>query len=138
MAAIAIMSLSEASTGVAVVHTFTPKATNPMALWRQDVASVPVSGSAFVTIKVKTSKGGDSPHRIQIELADPVMEATLNQNAAGYTAPPKVAYISRARTDYLLPLRSTAIDRKRLRLMNVALHSDPQVADTVDNVAAPY
>lgn len=60
------------------------------ALWREALASVPTEGQVRVTTKLSQSKAGT--YRCETRVVVPTMETISNQNAAGYTAAPKVAY----------------------------------------------
>lgn len=60
------------------------------ALWREALASVPTEGQVRVTTKLSQSKTG--VYRTETRVVVPTMETISNQNAAGYTAAPKVAY----------------------------------------------
>lgn len=64
-----------------------------VAFWREQLASVPTEAQVWATAKLETLKGGVV--RSEITVAVPVMETVTNQNAAGYTAAPKVAYIDK-------------------------------------------
>lgn len=60
------------------------------ALWREQVASLPVNAQVRVTARLEKLKSGVS--KAEYRVVVPVMESIGSQNAAGYTAPPKVAY----------------------------------------------
>lgn len=61
-----------------------------VAYWREALASLPTEAQVWATAKIETLKGGLV--RSEFAVGVPVMEAILNQNAAGYTAAPKVAF----------------------------------------------
>jgi len=64
--------------------------TKATALWREALASVPTEGQVRVTTSLSQSKAGT--YRCETRVVVPTMETVSNQNAAGYTAAPKVAY----------------------------------------------
>lgn len=64
-----------------------------VALWTEQIASVPNYAQVrFTQIKLKLKSG---VYRVTSRVEVPVMEAISGQNASGYTAPPKVAYVDR-------------------------------------------
>lgn len=63
------------------------------AVWREQLASVPSYAQVKVTAIKRKLKSGVTEAVTRVEV--PVMESISGQNAAGYTAPPKVAYVDR-------------------------------------------
>jgi hypothetical protein len=81
--------------GTPVVHTFTPVKVSEVngvitALYRENLAAVPVNACPTLTIVERTLLSGVVETRTRFSV--PVMESVGSQNAAGYTAAPKVAY----------------------------------------------
>lgn len=80
-----------------VSHTFTPLGSGVdakighVARWRELLASVPIGASPRVSTFEKTLRNGFQ--RIEVRVEVPVMESISGQNSAGYTAPPKIAFI---------------------------------------------
>lgn len=66
------------------------KADEIIAEWREGTAGIPVYAQVRVTAKLSLLKS--RVYKSEVRVVVPVMEAILNQNAAGYTAAPKVAY----------------------------------------------
>lgn len=62
------------------------------ALWREQLASLPVYAQISCTMKIEQLKSGVYKTETRVEV--PVMESVSGQNAAGYTAAPKVAYVN--------------------------------------------
>lgn len=62
------------------------------ALWRENIPSIPVNAQITVSTKLEQLKSG--VYKTECRVAVPVMESVSGQNAAGYTAPPKIAYIN--------------------------------------------
>jgi len=81
--------------GTPVIHTLNPisvgrEADAMIGLWREALVSVPTEGQVRVTTKLSQSKTGT--YRTEMRVVVPTMETVSNQNAAGYTAAPKVAF----------------------------------------------
>lgn len=60
------------------------------AQWRENIASLPVYAQIRCTATLERLRSG--VYRVECRTVVPVMETVTNQNAAGYTAAPKVAY----------------------------------------------
>lgn len=81
-----------------------------VATWREKIATIPDEAQVYAILKVETLKSGVKV--VSLETGVPVMESISGQNASGYTAAPKVAYIDRdVHTKYLHP-RSTVLSRQ--------------------------
>lgn len=80
-----------------VSHVFTAlgSSTDPkvgtVAKWRELLVSVPLGATPRITTFAKTLRNG--VERIEMRVEIPVMESISGQNAAGYTAPPKIAFV---------------------------------------------
>lgn len=89
------------------------------AYWRENNSTLPVEAQINASLKMR-----ELPSRVvQIEarVNVPVMEATNGANAAGYTAPPKVANIdSYVASGYFHP-RSTEANRRLTRQIMINL-----------------
>lgn len=88
-----IIAFDGAATPVA--HTLTPisvtrEKEKVTATWRENTASVPTYAQVTTTMSVERLKSG--VYRVESRTVVPVMESVSGQNAAGYTAAPKVAY----------------------------------------------
>ena len=81
-----------------VSHTFIPLGSSvdpilgKVAAWREVLASVPLYANASLQTTIKRLKSGIQRHELRFQV--PVMESISGQNAAGYTAAPKVAYVN--------------------------------------------
>lgn len=124
MAAIANITVFDGAT-TPVSHTLTAIAVSRStsgdvsAEWREVLASVPRYAQVYATMKMATLKSGVT--RAELTVGVPVMEAITNQNAAGYTAAPKVAYEDKyTLTGYQHP-RSTLTSRRLARQMIINL-----------------
>lgn len=107
-----------------VTHTLTPvsvsrKENSVTATWRENTASLPLEACIRLTVTLTQLNSGIIRKDTIVEV--PVMETILNQNAAGYTASPKVAYIDKdVYTKYMHP-RSTTNSRRLSRQILVNL-----------------
>lgn len=85
--------------------------------WREMLASVPAYAQVKAWMKLSVLKSGT--YKTELRVVVPVMEAILNQNAAGYTAAPKVAYENTISTVAFFSPRSTVTDRRLARQLAV-------------------
>lgn len=85
--------------------------------YREMLASVPAYAQVRCMLKLTILKSG--VYRTDATVVVPVMEAILNQNAAGYTAAPKVAYENKVVTTAFFHPRSTVTDRRLARQLAV-------------------
>jgi hypothetical protein len=97
------------------------------ALWRELIATVPTESQISVTMSTETLKSGVTVSTMDAQV--PVMESISGQNAAGYTAAPKVAYIDREVVTHYGHPRSTVAGRRLLRQMSINLQGN--IATTV-------
>lgn len=115
------------------------------ALFRENVAGVPVYAQISAIMRVQRLKSG--VWKTEVRVAVPVMESISGQNAAGYTAAPKVAYENTHVYVGFHHDRSDQVGRRLARqiLVNlmgnistsVAAASSGFVPDLVDNLVAP-
>lgn len=117
-----------------VSHTLNPVDNKVLAdgtrysLWREALSTVPVSAQVRVEAKQTLLKSGVIKTSFRVTV--PVMESIAGQNAAGYTAAPKVAYEDVAEmTTYAHP-RSTGLSRQICQqiLRNLANNVSTSVA----------
>lgn len=121
MSAIANITVFDGAT-VPVSHNLvaisvTRKDDEVAAEYREMLASVPAYAQVRATLKLATLKSG--VYKTELRTVVPVMEAVLNQNAAGYTAMPKVAYENTTNTTSFFHPRSTITDRRLARQLHV-------------------
>lgn len=107
-----------------VSHTFVPigvasdsKSGELVANWREAITTVPT----YAQIQVKTSerKLNNGLLRVAVQVSVPVMESVSGQNAAGYTAAPKVAYTNQITVVGNFHERSTIAERRLVRQLAV-------------------
>lgn len=105
-----------------VLHTFVPVSVTRdkdevVAVWREQLLTVPVYAQPMVTMKLKRMNSG--VYRVSSRTEIPVMESIGSQNAAGYTAPPKVAHILTSEALGLFHERSAIGERRMSRQLAV-------------------
>lgn len=101
-----------------LLHTLLPISvtrdkTRVTAEYREAIGNVPAYAQVRATMIMEVLKSG--VFRLDSTVVIPVMEAILNQNAAGYTAAPKVAYEDRVSTISYFHPRSDIVGRRRTR-----------------------
>lgn len=69
-----------------------PKTGAIVALWREQVASLPTYAQVTATARLSKSRRS-GVWNVDFRVEVPVMESVSGQNSSGYTAAPKVAYI---------------------------------------------
>lgn len=91
-----------------------------VATWAERLPTLP--DYAQVRFKATWKKSKEGVNRVFIQVEVPVMEAIAGQNASGYTAAPKVAYINKVQHVGYFSERSTVAERRMARqlLVNIA------------------
>lgn len=132
MSAIAnIIAFDGAATPVS--HTLVPLSVTRekgivKAEWREQTASLPAYAQVTASVVIERLKSG--VYRTETRVAIPVMESVSGQNAAGYTAAPKVAYTNQLVCTGWFHERSTITDRRLARqlLVNILGNISTSVA----------
>lgn len=103
-----------------------------VAIWRENLATLPTEAQVRAELKQRQLASGVTETRFRVVF--PVMESIGGQNAAGYTAAPKVAYEDSDEYVKYAHKRSTPTSRKvsKQTLMNIMNN----VATTVTPVSA--
>lgn len=105
--------------GVPVSHTLVGIGTGVendsviFADWGERLASVPLDAQVRARMDRRTLKSG--VQQVSLTVSVPVMESVSGQNAAGYTAPPKVAYVDTIKVTGYFSSRSTIAGRRLVR-----------------------
>lgn len=133
-----------------VLHTLVPISVTRNkgvveALWREQLASVPTSAQVRATARIEQLKSG--VYKTECRVVVPVMESVSGQNAAGYTAPPKVAYENTIVTTGFFHDRSDIAGRRLAKqimanlLNNVAISvaaaTSGPIPELIDQLVAP-
>lgn len=132
-----IVAFDGAATPVA--HTFYPVSVEKekgevVALWREQQASLPIYAQGTVTMKLKRLASG--VYRVSSRVEIPVMESISGQNAAGYTAAPKVAYVDTHETVGYFHERSSIANRRTVRQLGVNIGNNVTTS-VAANAAGP-
>lgn len=100
------------------------------ALWRETLTDVPLDACVSVVATLALLPSGVYKAESRVEV--PVMESISGQNAAGYTAAPKVAYVDTVVTTGFFHKRSTVDGRRLVR--QLAINLDGSVSTSVTPV----
>ncbi len=110
------------TTGTVVEFTFVPVTDTPNPFWRAVNASTPLDGQPRLTVSSEKLKDGN--YKLTAKLEVPVMETLgASGTAAGYVAPPKVAYVNTIIVTMFAHSRSTLADRANTLKMMAGLIS---------------
>lgn len=93
-----------------------------LAAWKENLAGVPDYAQIRVSMSLEKMKSGMFKAEQRVEV--PVMETVTNQNAAGYTAAPKVAYIDTVVTTGWFSQRSIMAGRRLVRQLATNLQGN--------------
>lgn len=133
-----------------VLHTLIPisvtrEGGKVKAEWREAVAGVPVNAQVRTSMTIERLPSGI--YRTETRVVVPVMESVSGQNAAGYTAAPKVAYENTIVTTGFFHERSDVAGRRLAKqimanLLNnistsVAAATAGPMSDLLDSLVAP-
>lgn len=133
-----------------VLHTLIPVSVTReggkvKAEWREALTGVPVNAQVRCSMVIEKLPSG--VYRTETRVAVPVMETVSGQNAAGYTAAPKIAYENTISMTGFFHERSDVAGRRLVKqiaanLLNnistsVAAASVGPISDLVDSLVAP-
>jgi hypothetical protein len=136
--------------GTPVIHTFIPVSVtrekgSVIALYRENLSGVPLDGQPTIELRIDELNSGIRKAVATVSL--PVMESVLNQNAAGYTAAPKVAYVVKGSFTLFVHPRSSGQNRTDVRTImanilrsittSVAAVTTGPVPELTDGLYAP-
>jgi len=118
--------------GTPAVHTLTAveinrvpgsnKNSKVVALWRELLPTVPTEAQITAQVELERLPSGTFIERTITQV--PVMEAISGQNAAGYTAAPKVAFVDKRVTEQFSAPRSTVASRRLLRQLDINIQGN--------------
>jgi hypothetical protein len=81
-----------------------------VAIWREQNAALPYEAQGVITMKKRKLPSGIIRVACRVEI--PVMESITGQNAAGYTAAPKIAYVDTDESVGYFSTRGTPTSRR--------------------------
>ncbi len=139
MSAIAPITIVDGQ-GTPVSHVYNPiQSIDPATYSRNGDTAVPVVAQEQVLLSLKNGANtSEAVNRAKITLRIPVLETPAGGTSTGYVAPPRVAYFMQANIDLILPNRSTAAQRKDLRVLLSNLLLNAQVVSLIDTMERPY
>lgn len=138
MAAIAPIAVNDGQ-ATPVSHVYNPVQTGDATYKRNGDTAVPVVGFESVIMTLKDANGSsEAVNRAKITLRIPVLETPAGGTGTGYVAPPRVAYFMQANIEFMLPNRSTAAQRKDLRVLSANLLANAQVIALIEALERPY
>lgn len=130
--------------GTPVNHTFKPSGIDSKTgiYWFVDRSQTNAIGYWKISVELKepppasTGQSSDTrTYRARIGLHEPVLETLSNSTISGITPAPTVSYIPRSFTEYVMPERSTLLERQHLRKMTQNLQANANIVDVVENLA---
>lgn len=138
MPAIAAITINDGQ-ATPVAHTFNPIETDLPKYRENGNSAVPVAGQSEILMSLREAQNNvDGINKAVISLKLPVLETVSGSTIGGYTPGPKVAYYMTAKLECLLPNRSTAAQRKDLRVMLANLLANAQLISMVESLEKPY
>lgn len=130
MSAIANIAVYDGAASPAL-HTLLPLSikrdgNGVLAEWREVSSLIPTIAQVRASLRLEKSKQG--VNRVEARVVVPVQESISNQNAAGYTAAPKIAYDNTLYCVGMFHERSTLTDRRLARMILVNMLNDIQTS----------
>lgn len=126
-----------------VAHTFTPLGKDEKGVfWFEQVIPAPTNplGAKRIGISLSRPQNGNrltGDARAVVSLWSPVLE-TLGTNAAGIVPPPTLAYVNTDRQTFTLAERSTAQERKDVRVLMKNLLDNALVVSMIESLQPVY
>lgn len=128
--------------GTPVNHTFNPVGFNADSVYEYvDQSQANAVGYWKITVEIRQpapAQAGTSSqnrtYRVRIGLHEPVLETVSNSTVSGIAPAPTVAYIPRAFAEFVMPERSTLLDRQNLRKMLYNLLNNAQVISVIESL----
>jgi hypothetical protein len=127
-----------------VAHTFTPLGKDEKGVyWLEQTTPAPANPLGAKRIGYKQERVYDNQKRLTgesrvvLSLSVPTLEV-LGNSSTGITPPPTLAYIEKARLEFVLPERSTTQERKDTRALAMNLLANTMVVTAVDSLQPSY
>lgn len=125
----------------AVAHTFRHTGADENGVqWFTDMSQSNALGYWKISVQTsqpKPARVNDQAHgrtfKVKIGLHEPVL-ASVGTASSGYSPSPRVAYISRSFTEYILPEETSLLDRKHLFKMTHQLVTKSVVQELVEDL----
>lgn len=127
-----------------VAHTFSPLGRDDKGVyWFEQTTPVPANGLGAKRLGYKQDRVFDNQKRLTGEsrvvmsLSVPTLEV-LGNSSTGITPPPTLAYIEKARLEFVLPERSTTQERKDTRVLAMNLLANAIATSAIDSLSPSY
>lgn len=134
MSQIADISIADGK-ATPVTHVFKPVQSGLESKYKRvGVAGQSAAAVETIVATAKLASTANGVNKIELDLAIPVSEVVSGSSGQGYTPAPAIAHIPRAKVTFFVHQRSTADERKDLRILLSNLLKDAQVIDLVDNL----
>lgn len=132
--------------GTPVNHTFVPLGPDKDGVfWFEDQSQASPIGFWRISYQLKRPPPGATgqsssqrTYRAAIGLHEPILENVTNNTVSGIAPAPTIAYFPRCFVEYVMPERSSSIDRKNLRKMAWNLQNEVQLIALVESLVTPY
>lgn len=127
-----------------VNHTFIPLGPDSKGtFWFEDQSQASPIGFWRISVEMKRPSAAqagqnskDRTIRIKTGIHQPVLETLSNSTVSGILPAPTVSYVPRNYTEYVLPERSSLLDRQNSRKMNYNLQNNAQIVSMVESLVA--
>ena len=128
--------------GTPVDHTFSPSGKDANeTYWYVDRSQANAIGFWKISVEFKEpppvqpgQSSSGRTYRVRVGLHEPTLETVSNSTVSGIAPAPTVAYIPRSFAEFLLPERTTLLDRKSLRKMTADLLNNAQAIAVIENL----
>jgi hypothetical protein len=122
-----------------VAHTFSPVKINADGVASLADRSSGISiGFPLITLNVRPPVKGSRVYKVTIRTTYPILEATSPSTATGIQPAPTVAYTLTSNTEFILPERSSLLDRTNLLALHKNLLANTNVSNAVLSYEAIY
>lgn len=127
--------------GTPVNHVFNPVGRNQDGVFYYvDASATNEVGNWRISVDIKrpaqAAQGSSAlglVSRVKIGLHEPVLETVSNSTVSGIAPAPTVAYITRANMEFIIPARTTELDRKNIAKMAPLLLQAAQIKAVIEN-----
>lgn len=134
------------ATGTPVNHTFVPIGLDPKTgvFWWTDQSQDNPLGYWKISAEVKKPPQGvagtssaDRNNRVKVTFHEPVLANVTNSTVTGVMPAPVLSHVPRSFHEFVLPERSTKLERQHLRKMSPLILQNAQIIALLDDLAYP-
>jgi hypothetical protein len=125
-----------------VNHTFTPVGLDAKGTyWFEDSSAPNAIGNWRISVEIqrppvaaaKQNSEGRT-FRYKVGVHEPVLETLSNSTSSGILPAPTISYVMRSYHEFVMPERSSLLDRKNLRKMSAGVLGDAQILGIIENL----